>query len=366
MTAGSLVVRDLFMIAELVVLPAFVFALWYLVGLRANIEELGGKLVVRVVRPRVKRWKLVWMICAWSAVVVNATFCVYLTAQGQRSSPYELANQATNVLVLLFVIALAASAWNRMFLEIREDGVVCGTSFTAWYSILEWSWADRDSSLRLKLRNKSLTFGLSRGDHEIVASALQKHLGPPDLLVDRGQSKSASLKDRAARDLRRIRLRKQFSLRYLMLITTLLAVNFAWLPLPACVVVAVFIVAVACLVGLTLAEWVVCAAIVLVLIALLMPHATTHHPTRNRRSKSVAPPNSQPTNPSKPNQGIRSELRSEQPIQSVYGNHHSERSNSCQPKTAPIQIDPTTPVPRTVYGTMTHGPSRVSSSRAES
>jgi hypothetical protein len=298
MTISSYFIRDLFLIGKIVVLPAFVFGLWYLVGLRANIEELGGKLLLKVVRPRVKRWNLVWMIFAWSAVVVNAAFCVYLAAEGRQSSPNELANQATNILVLLFVITLAAFAWNRMFLEIREDGVVCGTSFTAWHSILEWKWAAPDSSLRLKLRNKVLTFGLNRGDHEIVASALQKHLGPPDRLVDPLKSKGASLKVRAARDLRRVRLRKRFSLRYSMLITTLLAVNFAWLPLPACVVVALAIVVGACLIGLTLAEWVVYAAIVLVLIALLMPAVSTHHPSRNRRATPVPSASSQPPSPS--------------------------------------------------------------------
>ena len=296
MTGGAQSIRDVFLISKIVVLVPFVFALWYLVGLRENIEKLGGKLLLRVVRPRVKRWKTFWMICAWSAVVVNASFCVFLAAEGPRSSPDELANQATNILVLLFVITLSAFAWNRMFLEIREDGVVCGTSFIAWHSILEWSWTDRDSSLRLKLRNTILTFGLNRGDHEIVASALQKQLGAADLLVHRGLSKSASLKVRAARDLRRIRIRKRVSLRYLMLVTALLAVNFAWLPLPVCVVVAVAIVFGACLVGLTLAEWIVCAAIVLVLVSLLTPAVSTNHRSRNRRAKPVAPAVSQPTN----------------------------------------------------------------------
>ncbi len=299
MTGSVQSIRDVFLISKIVVLPAFVFGLWYLVGLRANIEQLGGKLLLRVVRPRVKRWKSVWMICAWSAVVVNAAFCVYLAAQGPRSSPDELANQATNVLILLFVITLAAFAWNRMFLEVREDGVVCGTSFTAWHSILEWSWAAPDSSLRLKLRSAVLTFGLKSGDREIVASALQNHLGPADLRVKPGHSKSTSLTARVTRDLRRIRIRKQFSLRYLMLVTALLAVNFAWLPLPVCVAVAVAIVVGACLVGLTLAEWVVCAAIVFVLVALLTPAVSTHHRSRNRRAKSVATPAvAQPANPS--------------------------------------------------------------------
>jgi hypothetical protein len=301
MTGSVQSIRDLFLISKIVVLPAFVFGLWYLVGLRENIEKLGGKLLLRVVRPRVRRWKSVWMICAWSAVVVNGAFCVYLAALGPRSSPDELANQATNILHFLFVITLSAFAWNRMFLEIREDGVVCGTSFTAWHSILEWSWAAPDSSLRLKLRGEVLTYGLKSGDREIVASALQNHLGPADLQVKPGHSKSASLKVRVARDLRRIRIRKQFSLRYLMLITTLLAVNFAWMPLPMCVVVAVAIVVGACLAGLTLADWVLYAAIVLVLVALLMPHGTPRHRTRNRRAKPVAPAISQPTSPSKSN-----------------------------------------------------------------
>jgi Domain of unknown function (DUF5673) len=299
MNAGFPLARDLFMIGEIVVLPAFVFALWYLVGLRANIEKLGGKLLLRVVRPRVKRWKTVWMICAWSAVVVNAAFCVYLAAEGPRSSPEKLANQATNILVLLFVITLSAFAWHRMYLEIREDGVVCGTSFTAWHSILGWSWSERDSNLRLKFRNAVLTYGLSHGDHEIVARALQSQLGPADRLVQRGLSKSASLKVLVSRDLGRIRLRKQFSLRYLMLVTALLGINFAWLPMPACVVVALGIIVGSALVGLTLAEWITCAAIVLVLVALLMPHIQTSHRTRNRRVKSVAPPATQAANPSK-------------------------------------------------------------------
>jgi hypothetical protein len=300
MTAGSLFVRDLFVIAKLVVLPAFVFALWFLVGLRANIEELAGKVLLRVVRPRVKRWKSIWMIGAWCAVVANAGFCVYLAAQGRRSSPDELVNQATNILALISVIALAAFAWNRMFLELREEGIVCGTSFTPWHSILGWGWAERDSNLRLKLQNAVLTYGLDSGDHEIVASALDRRLGTPDLQIQRAHSENPRREARAPRKLPRVRIRTQVSLRYLMFVTALLGINFAWLPLPACVVVAVGIIVGACLVGLTLAEWITCAAIVLVLAALSMPGIQTHHPTRNRRMKTVAAPlAAQPANPSK-------------------------------------------------------------------
>ncbi len=300
MTAGSLVVRDLFVIAKLVVLPAFVFALWYLVGLRGNIEELGGKLIVRVVRPRVKRWKTVWMICAWSAVVANAAFCVYLTAQGGLSNPDELVNQATNILALISVIAIAAFAWNRMLLEIREEGVVCGTSFTPWHSILGWSWTPRNSTLRLKLRNAIVTYELNSGDRGIVGSALERHLGPEVTQIQHGHSNDPRPELRTSPDLRRIRIRKQVSLSYVMFITMLLGINFAWLPLPACVVVALGVIVGSCLVGLTLAEWITCAAIVLVLIALLMPHIQTSPRTRNRRVKSVGPPpGAHPTNPAK-------------------------------------------------------------------
>ena len=38
-------------------------------------------MVLAVVRPRVKFWKTVWLVCSWVIIIGQGAFCVYLACK---------------------------------------------------------------------------------------------------------------------------------------------------------------------------------------------------------------------------------------------------------------------------------------------
>jgi hypothetical protein len=280
MTAEMRFIRDLFLYAKILTLPVLALSLWHIFSLRTRTEKLGGKLLLRIVRPRVKFWKIISIAFCWIIIVGQGGYCVYLASDSRHSQPAELANQATNFVAILASVALAAVAWTGVYLELRDRGVLCGSSFAPWHSIRGWSWAGQGSTLHLKLRNAIATYGLDPRNHDIVESALREHLDARKFQETRECAVRSTGEMPSAGKSSTARLRKQFSLKYVMVVTALLGLNFAWLPLPACAVVGVGIVLGSCIVGLTLAEWITYVGVVFVLAALLTPAVVTNHASR--------------------------------------------------------------------------------------
>jgi hypothetical protein len=272
--------RELFLYGKILVLPVLALSFWHVFSLRTRTEKLGGKLLLRVVRPRVKFWTTISIAFCWVMIVGQGGFCVYLASDSRHAQPAELANQATNFVAILASICLVAVAWTGIFLELRDRGVLCGSRFAPWNSIRGWSWTGRGSTLHLKLQNAIATYGLHPGDHDAVESALREHLEAREFQETReGEVRSPGELHSAGKS-RTAHFRKQFSLKYVMVVTALLGLNFAWLPLPACAVVGVGIVLGSCIVGLTLAEWITYVGIVFVLAALLTPAVVTNRASR--------------------------------------------------------------------------------------
>ena len=84
-----------------------------------------------------------------------------------------------------------------------------------------------------------------------------------------------------------IQFRKQYSVRTLMIVASILGVNFAWMPWPTCVVLAVPIIVAGFIARINLVECLVYAFVVLVLVAVSLP---PHGGKRRIRRAPVAPP----------------------------------------------------------------------------
>ncbi len=176
MSSLDRLLREWFYIAELCALPVLALFLRHSLLERAKSERSGGRVLLRVVRPRVTRWKSVWLVLSWMIIVGQGAFCVYLVSRPRPASSAELLRNATNYVVILMGIVGSWAAWGRTFLDFREHGFVCGVNFVSWNSIQEWSWSDRVSSLRLKSRNAIATYRLESQDRAAVERVLAEHI----------------------------------------------------------------------------------------------------------------------------------------------------------------------------------------------
>ncbi len=100
-----------------------------------------------------------------------------------------------------------------------------------------------------------------------------------------------------------IRLHRQFSLARLIAVTCVLAINFAWVPWPGCLGLAVGIVVPLFVSGFTVLEWIVIYGNVGVLTGLLTPAVVHHHSTRKSAPSATAPAPTVPSGSLRPSQG---------------------------------------------------------------
>jgi hypothetical protein len=94
-----------------------------------------------------------------------------------------------------------------------------------------------------------------------------------------------------------IQLRRQFSLRTLMIVSCALGMNFAWLPSPISAVLAALIVLPLFLVGISIGDWVAIFGVPLVLIAFLLPAVSTVHRKNTSARPRYIPPAGVPGGP---------------------------------------------------------------------
>jgi hypothetical protein len=161
-----------FFIGELCVLPILAVLLRYNWNRRAKAERSAGKLVLKVVRPRVKLWKTLALVFSWMIIFAQGAFCVFLVSRPGSISADELLKNVTNYVVLLMGVGASWAAWGDAFLELREHGAVCGATYFPWETIREWAWSDRYSTLRLKSSHSVASFRLDPRDTEAVQRVL--------------------------------------------------------------------------------------------------------------------------------------------------------------------------------------------------
>ena len=161
-----------FFIGELCVLPILAVLLRYNWNQRAKAERSAGKLVLKVVRPRVKVWKTLragvllddhlrpGRVLRFSRLPAQVHF-----GRGTVEKRDELRRPVDGRRRLL-------GAWGDAFLELREHGAVCGATYFPWETIREWTWSDRHSTLRLKSSHSVASFRLDPRDMEAVQRVL--------------------------------------------------------------------------------------------------------------------------------------------------------------------------------------------------
>lgn len=157
-------------------MPFFVFLMRNTRHLRVQAESLGDNLLLKLPRPRVKRWETAWFVSACLLVVGQAAMFAYeLTVSG----PDRTRNLISSLAWLIAMSMGIGTFWvsgGRAYLEFREHGIVCGANFWPWENIREWSWHDGGSTLRLKLRIGIVWYRLEPADKPAVQAVLENHL----------------------------------------------------------------------------------------------------------------------------------------------------------------------------------------------
>ncbi len=91
-----------------------------------------------------------------------------------------------------------------------------------------------------------------------------------------------------------VRLRRQYNLATLMSVVLVFGVNFAWVPWPVSVILAIAMLIPVVLVGLALFHWLLICALAGVLVGLTLPPIVSHHPRRRARPIITTPAPSVP------------------------------------------------------------------------
>ncbi len=164
------------LVAYFCILPLFAYLIRYGWILRVHAESVGGELVLKVPRPRVKRWETTRYLLAWIILFGAVTKFVYVFTIFGSISALELVSALTLSLLALLLIGSYWSSGEEAYVEFREHGIVCGAMFCPWEGIREWRWSDQAFTLRLKLRNCIMSYRLRPADKEAVQTELEKHL----------------------------------------------------------------------------------------------------------------------------------------------------------------------------------------------
>ena len=136
---------------------------------------LGGELLLKVPRPRVKRWDTAMSVSGWVGLGLGAlSFC--LLAMSRPFPTREFATLLPVLLGLCITVAVTRDTFGRGYLEFREHGIVCGGLYFPWESIREWRWSDSSSTLHIKLEHEIANYRLQPGDKQAVQMLLEERV----------------------------------------------------------------------------------------------------------------------------------------------------------------------------------------------
>lgn len=120
-------------------------ALVPLIGLaRRRAVRQGGPLLLAALRPRVRRWHLVFF-AAWT-LAIAAQWAASFLRDLTFSERLNLTNQ---MLILLGALALGQAGFPRWSLEFREHGIVDHALLSPWREVREFDWGDQPGLLRI-------------------------------------------------------------------------------------------------------------------------------------------------------------------------------------------------------------------------
>jgi hypothetical protein len=140
---------------------------------RRRVERLGGNLLLRVVRPWLKRLETIALLLypvILTASVADFALAMPVTAAVTPAS-YRVA--VSSVLVCACIIGSSWPFFRWRRLEFHENGLVYESDFWPWDEVREWRWEDEGRTLRLIFPGRIVWCGIAQGDNEPVQAILE-------------------------------------------------------------------------------------------------------------------------------------------------------------------------------------------------
>jgi len=132
----------------------------YIRALRTRAVKQAGQLLLRVLRPRVRRW-CVCLFALWCVVLVMKW--AFLLTGTVLAVELACAVGAT-IVPLLALLFHSMGLGPMMYIEVRENGIVLRAEFWPWEKVRSHTWLDFGATLRLRLA------GYGIADYRIAAS----------------------------------------------------------------------------------------------------------------------------------------------------------------------------------------------------
>ena len=183
-------IRTICHVATLFLVVSWTRSCWHS---RRRVEELAGGLLLKVVRPSLKRLELAGVVLFTIFVAASLAALVHIAkSDGLRLSSREVLTEG-GILMYLCIWLNIYWCFRRTFLQFRERGLVCGIGFWPWESVRQWGWTDSDRVIRLKLPGLINSYSVAKQDKDAIQAILDKHLGPAKHHSEKSENAERSL-----------------------------------------------------------------------------------------------------------------------------------------------------------------------------
>jgi hypothetical protein len=157
-------------IAMAVLLPLMTASVWMA---RRRAVRAGGRLLLAALRPRYRRWAMLFF-CVLALDVV-AEWLSYLVPGPTRIHASSVAN---TTLMLISAAALFHMGGVGWYLEFCEAGIVDHAFFSGWNQIREFKWVGAPAVLQVWYRGRgAVHYGIAPRQREAVDQLLREYVG---------------------------------------------------------------------------------------------------------------------------------------------------------------------------------------------
>ena len=155
-----------------VMLPLMVGSIW--LARRRAVHSAGG-LLLAALRPRYRRWSLVFF--GVLALNVAAEWLSYSTSGPFRVRASSVANSTLMLVSAMAMYHIGGVGW---YLELCEEGIVDHAFFSGWSQIREFQWVGAPAVLQIWYRRRGpVHYGIALQQRDAVDQLLRAHVGTP-------------------------------------------------------------------------------------------------------------------------------------------------------------------------------------------
>jgi len=153
----------------MVMLPLMMWSVWLA---RRRAVRAGGRLLLAALRPRYRRWALLFFVVL--SLDVAAEWLSYISAGPIHVHPSSVANSTLMLIAAFAIFHMGGAGWR---LEFCEAGIVDHALFAAWHQIREFRWVDASPVLLVWYRGRGpVQYGIAVEQRQAIDELLRAHV----------------------------------------------------------------------------------------------------------------------------------------------------------------------------------------------